>query len=84
MELDRQTLESLHRINADPSMRPFVEYLERRMNAARDRLEGANDIHQMARMQGAAIEVRQVVEDIRGAARRLEEASRRPVTGKPA
>lgn len=83
MDFDRPTLEALHRVRLDPSMKPFVEYLERRLELARDRLEGVQDIHQMTRMQGAAIEVRQIIEDIQGATKRLDEASRKPVTGRP-
>lgn len=84
MNLDRATLEVLHRIKVDPAMEPFRKYLERRRDEARERLENVHDVHQMLRMQGSAIEVRQIIEDIQTATQLLEGASRKPVTGRPA
>lgn len=84
MNADRTTLEVLHRIKVDPTLEPFRKYLERRRDEARDRLEMTQDVHQMARFQGGAIEVKQIIEDIQASTQVLEQAARKPFTGQPA
>ncbi len=81
MNLDRATLEALHRVSFDPTLEPFRKYLDARRMEARDRLESVQDVYQMARAQGCAIELKQIIEDIRGAKQRLEGAARTPFTG---
>ncbi len=76
MNFDRATLEALHRVAMDPSLEPFRKYLETRRAEARDRLELTQDVYQMSRAQGSAMELKQVIEDIRGAKQRLEKAVR--------
>lgn len=76
-------MEALNRVRIDPALEPFRKYLERRQQDSRDRLEAVVDIHQMTRMQGRASEAREIIEDIQDAGRRLEAASRKPVTGQP-
>lgn len=82
MNIDRTTMEALNRVRIDPALEPFRKHLERRHAEARDRLEAVTDVHQMTRLQGRANEAREILEDILDAGRRLEEASRKPVTGR--
>ena len=80
MNFDRATLEALNRVRVDPGLVPFREYLGRRRDEARDRLENTQDVHQMSRAQGAALEARQIIEDIQAALTRLEGTARKPFT----
>jgi hypothetical protein len=48
-------LQAFARLNSDPSLRPIVEELERRREAAREAMETATDLTSMGRAQGCSM-----------------------------